>query len=85
VACDQLAGAVQIIAKPYTAITKTITGFTDPFHVALNEANGLMFVADPGAADVAVDKYPSGTAVKTLGSANGLSDPYGVAALPFQH
>ena len=43
-----------------------------------------MFVADLSAADVVVDKYPSGTLVTTLGSANGLSVPSGVATFPYQ-
>jgi hypothetical protein len=85
VACDQTAPAIDIIKKPYTSVSSTITGFTDPFHVALNESNSHVYVADPGASDVVVDKYPSGTAVTTLGSANGLSDPAGVATTPYQH
>lgn len=84
VACDQFVG-VDIIPPPYTSVSSTITGFSDPFHVALSKYNTVMFVADPGAADVSVNKYPSGTLITTLGSSNGLSDPAGVATRPFQH
>jgi len=79
VACDQLVG-VQIIPPPYSSIGSTITGTSDTFHVALNTKQTLLYIADPSNADVQVDKYPAGTAVQTLNSANGLSDPAGVAA-----
>jgi hypothetical protein len=79
--CDQDVG-VDIIPPPYTSISSTITGFADTFHIALNKKSSLLYVADPGNADVAVVSYPSGTLLTTLGSANGLSDPAGVAAYP---
>jgi len=81
VVCDQFAG-VDVIPAPYTAITQTFTGFSDPFHVALNRVKHLLYVADVGNADVAVLDYPSGSLVTTLGGANGLSDPAGVATYP---
>jgi hypothetical protein len=80
-ACDQIVG-VDIIPPPYTSISSTITGFSDTFHIALNKKGNLLYVADPGNADVAVVSYPSGTLITTLGAANGLSDPAGVAAYP---
>jgi hypothetical protein len=80
VACDQTAGAIDIIAPPYNSVTSSITGFVDPFHVVLNKKNTVMFVADVANANVVVDNYPSGSTITTLGSANGLSDPAGVAA-----
>lgn len=82
-AIDQFSG-VDIIPPPYTSIGSTIGGFEDPFHNALNKKQNLMFVADDAAAEVFVVSYPSGTPVTTLGSANGLSDPAGVAAYPFE-
>jgi hypothetical protein len=85
VACDQTAGAVDIIAPPYSSVTSSITGFFDPFHVALNKTNTLVFVADVANANVPVDNYPSGSNVTTLGAANGISDPAGVATNPYQH
>jgi len=83
VACDQFVG-VDIIPPPYTSISSTITGASDPFHVALNKHNGKVFIADPGNADVLVDLYPSGTPFMTLNSSNGLSDPASVATNPYK-
>jgi hypothetical protein len=79
VVCDQSPPVIDIIKPPYSSVSSTITGFTDPFHVALNKTNTLVFVADPSAADVVVDKYPTGSSYTTLGSSNGLSEPTGVA------
>jgi len=81
VACDQFVG-VDIIKPPYTSVASTIGGASDPFHIALDKKQKTIFIADVGSAVVLVDKYPSGTPVTTLGAANGLSDPAGVAAYP---
>lgn len=79
-ACDQDAG-VDIIPPPYTAIGSTIS--SSCFHHALNKRQNLIFIAQPApTANVLVDEYPSGTAVTTLGSANGLSNPVAVATYP---
>lgn len=76
VVCDQLGPTVDVIAPPYSSVTSTLgSGYSDPFHVTINKKNKLAFVADNALANVQVLKYPSGTNVKTLGSANGLSDP----------
>jgi hypothetical protein len=83
VACDQDAG-VDIIPKPYNAVSSTITGAADTFHVALTANNKTIFIADPSNDDILVDKYPSGTPITTIGSAQGLSEPAGVATYPFQ-
>lgn len=80
VACDQFVG-IDIIPAPYNAVSSTIGGFIDPFHVAINHHNGKIFVADVGAADVQVDLYPSGTPFMTV--TNGLVDPAGVATNPY--
>jgi hypothetical protein len=80
VACDQLLLAIDIIEPPYSSVSSTITGFIDPFHVALNATNTLVFVADVAAKEVVVDKYPTGSSYAKLGSSRGLSDPAGVAA-----
>lgn len=85
VACDQTAGAVDIIKPPYNSVNSSITGIGDPFHVALNKSNSMVFIADLSNADVAVDNYPSGSSITVLNGANGLSDPAGVATKPFQH
>jgi hypothetical protein len=84
VVCDQFAG-IDIIPPPYTSVGSTIGGYSDPFHVALNKGNTLMFVADVGNALVYVQNYPSGSAVTTLGAANGLVDPAGIATFPYLH
>ena len=81
VACDQSVG-VDIIPPPYTSISSTITGAADAFHVALNKKNTRVYIADLGSGDVLVDKYPSGTNITTVGSANGLDGAAGVATLP---
>jgi hypothetical protein len=84
---DQTCPCVDIIDKPnYNAVSSTISnGFGDPFHLALNRYNTLIFVADVSNANVQVLRYPSGTPVTTLNGSNGLSDPAGVATKPFQH
>ncbi|MBV9646333.1 MAG: hypothetical protein JO043_02595 [Candidatus Eremiobacteraeota bacterium] len=84
VECDQTAHTVDIVAPPYKKVTSTITGFADPYNVALNKNNTLVFVADPQNRDVVVDNYPSGTNVTTLGSSNGLNDPAGPAVNPVE-
>jgi len=78
VACDQFVG-VDIIPAPYSYVLSTIPGASDSFHVALNDAQNLLFIADPGQGVVIVDNYPSGSSVTTLNGNNGLSDPAGVA------
>ena len=83
--CDQLGPTIDIINPPYSSVTTTISsGYGDPFHVAFNVSQGLMFVADVAFADVQVQAYPSGSLITTLGSAQGLADPAGVASNPFQ-
>jgi hypothetical protein len=82
VACDQDAG-VDIIPPPYGAISKTIGGALEPFRVALNKNNSLIYIVDAGNFDVLVDRYPTGTPLTTLGSANGLYEPFGVATFPY--
>jgi hypothetical protein len=85
VADDQL-GGIDIIPSPYSSISKTITvsGAGDYFHDALDKKNSLLFQADPSKSSVYVLKFPAGTLIKTLGSGNGLSLPYGVATYPYQ-
>ncbi|MBV8433451.1 MAG: hypothetical protein JO029_04120 [Candidatus Eremiobacteraeota bacterium] len=57
-------------------------GFVSVTGLALSLDQSLLYVADYGAATVSVLTYPSGTLVTTLGFANGLSDPQGVAGGP---
>jgi hypothetical protein len=78
IACDQISG-VDIIPPPYNTVSSTITGASDSFHIALNTAENLIFIADPSTGDVLVDTYPGGSNVTTLNSANGIVDASGVA------
>jgi len=79
VACDQVAQVVDIIPPPYNTISRTITGADDPFRIAFNMQQTLLYIADPADGEVHVYKYASGKNFQTLGSFNGLSDPEGVA------
>ena len=78
-ACDQF-GAVDIIPPPFATISRTITGAIDPFHIALNRANTLIFIADPASGLVLVATYPGGSIIETLGLADNIEDAAGVAA-----
>lgn len=79
VVADQESGTVDIIAPPYSSITRAIPGCRGPFGVALNKKNTLLYVAC--AREVRVDNYPKGLFVKTL-RGNGIREPVGVAAYP---
>jgi hypothetical protein len=73
---------VDVIPPPYTSISRTIRGFAAAAHDALNEDEGLLFVADPENYNVQVLTYPRGSYVMTLDASNGLIDPIGVAVYP---
>jgi DNA-binding beta-propeller fold protein YncE len=76
VVCDQDAEAVDIIAPPYSSVTKTLgSGYDDPFHVTINKKNKQAYVANNAGENVFVLSYPSGSLKATLNSSNGLSDP----------
>jgi DNA-binding beta-propeller fold protein YncE len=78
IVCDQSAPAVDVIAPPYTSITRTLgSGYEDPFHVTIDAAGNHASVTDFAARVVQVLNYPSGTIAATLGSANGLDEPAG--------
>jgi len=76
VVCDQTGpgfsgSAVDVLAPPYSAITGTLgSGFADAFHVTIDMAGTQAYVADAGAADVAVLTYPGGSNVATIDSAS---------------
>lgn len=76
VVCDGGIG-VDIIKPPYNSISSTIS--SNCTNVALNKKQNKIFIAEPSNGDVLVADYPGGTVVTTLGSANGLSEPWGVA------
>jgi hypothetical protein len=76
VVCDGSAGVVDIIAPPYKNITGTLgSGWIAPYFVSIDKEGTEAYVSDPGAADLQILSYPSGTNVATLGSANGLALP----------
>ena len=81
VVCDQSVG-IDVIQPPYNTISGTITipGARDYFHAALTARNDRLFVSDPLSTAVYVVEYPSGIPNATLGSASGITVPYGVAA-----
>ncbi len=74
-ACDQTSSAIRVIPPPYTTITKSLSGFSDPFRIALNTQQNLLFVADPGYYYVWVKYYPSGNSYATY----SFYEPLGVA------
>jgi hypothetical protein len=79
---DDQRGSIDVIAPPYTSATTLVSGLYNPFHLALNKKQTLLFNVDTGAETVTVYKYPSGTLVTTLGTANGITNPAGVADSP---
>lgn len=75
---------VDVVPPPYSYISRTIRGFAAAAHDALNEDEGLLFVADPENYNVQVLTYPKGSYVMTLDASNGLIDPIGVALYPLK-
>jgi hypothetical protein len=76
VVCDQLGQAVDVVAPPYTSVTRVLQSGYAPFHVTINKDNRLAFVASVDDATVYVVDYATGGALATLeGKAYGLSDP----------
>jgi DNA-binding beta-propeller fold protein YncE len=76
IVCDQMGPTVDVIAPPYTIVTRTLgSGFADPYDVTLNRKNTLAFVPDAYYAEVFVIDYATGVIKETLGAANGLSHP----------
>jgi hypothetical protein len=77
--CDQTNNDVAVIAQPYTQITKTYTGLSGPFNLALTKTEKRLFVVELNANDIKVLAYPSGTVKSTI---TGFSLVTGVAAKP---
>jgi len=76
IVCDQTAPAVDVIKPPYGNVNFQLgLGWKQPFHATISRATKEIYVADAGAADVQVLKYPSGANVTTLNSANGITLP----------
>ncbi|MBV9699255.1 MAG: hypothetical protein JO078_03920 [Candidatus Eremiobacteraeota bacterium] len=76
VVCDQDARTVDVIAPPYTAVSRMLgSGYSDPLHVSINQTNDRAYVADVGAWNVRVLSYPTGSKIATLDYKQGLSLP----------
>jgi hypothetical protein len=76
--CDQIGKAIYIIPPPYSSISGTLgTGYSEPFHVSLDKANGEAYVTDVGSETIDEVTYPAGARVATLGSSYGLGYPNG--------
>jgi len=79
---EQTLGEILIIPPPYSNVRTTLLGFTgDPYQLALNADNTLMFVAEASSGVVVVAQYPSGTIETTLNNYN-ITSPSGVAVYP---
>ena len=79
---DDQRGSIDVIAPPYTKATTLVSGLYNPYRLALNKDQTLLFNVDTGTSTVSVYAYPSGKLVRTLGSRDGLTQPVGVADSP---
>ena len=78
---EQTLNDILIIPPPYSNVMTTLTGFSgDPYQLALNADNTLLFVDEGNTGVIVVAQYPSGTIEKTL--SNDIATPYGVAVYP---
>jgi hypothetical protein len=75
IACDPFNHEVDVIAPPYTSVTRTIGGWAFPWGVTLNKSNTRLFVTDIVAATVTIVDYATGANLRVLGSANGIGQP----------
>jgi hypothetical protein len=77
--CDQTGDAVDVIKPPYSSISGTLgSGYSEPFHISLDEKNNEAYITDTGSAHtIDVVTYPGGTRVATLGASYGVASPYG--------
>lgn len=73
---DRFGGEIDVIAPPYTSITRKIaTGGPWPVSVSLNKANSRLYVSDSSLYVVKVINYSTGGILTTLGAAEGLTQP----------
>jgi hypothetical protein len=77
-------GAIDVIAPPYATAKPLVRNLAQPVFLSLNAREDTLYAdsfyfAQP---TVWVFDYPSGKLAVTLGAANGLSYPLGVAAAP---
>jgi DNA-binding beta-propeller fold protein YncE len=73
---DKGVGDIDVIAPPYTSITRKISARGPwPVSVTINKINTRIYVADSFLDVVHVLSYPAGASVATLGSDQNLSQP----------
>jgi hypothetical protein len=78
---EQTLGDILIIPPPYSNVQTTLTGFSgDPYQLALNADDTLLFVDEGNNDAIVVAQYPSGTIETTL--TTDLTSAYGVAVYP---
>ena len=77
-------GAIDIIAPPYAKAVPLVSRLAQPVWLSLNQRQDVLFASsfDHNDPKVWVFDYPSGRLRTTIGSANGLVVPLGVAADP---
>lgn len=76
VVCDAASGQVDVIAPPYSSVTRAFgTNLVEPSSVTLSRNNTMAFVADYKSMDVQVYDFQTGALIKTLGTVYGLLQP----------
>ncbi|MBD5657391.1 MAG: hypothetical protein IAI50_19745, partial [Candidatus Eremiobacteraeota bacterium] len=77
-------GSIDIIAPPYAKAVPLVSRLAQPVWLSLNQRQDVLFASsfDHNDPKVWVFNYPSGRLRTTIGSANGLVVPLGVAADP---
>jgi hypothetical protein len=77
-------GAIDVIAPPYSTASSLVTRLAQPVWLSLNRRETILFASsfDWNTPTVWAFDYPSGSLRETIGSANGLVVPLGVAASP---
>lgn len=79
VVCETLSNVVDVIAPPYTSVTRTIaTGFSQPLSISLSPNNKHAFIAYNH--DVVIVDYQTGSTIKVLD--NGFDDNGGAVDGP---
>lgn len=73
---DANAFAIDVVAPPYTKITGTFGSWDNPLCITIDKAGTQAYVTDSFTQNVTVLTYPGGSVLTTLGSANGLSNPW---------
>ncbi|HEY1975217.1 MAG TPA: hypothetical protein VGG89_01560 [Candidatus Baltobacteraceae bacterium] len=79
---DDQRGNIDVIPPPYKKVNTLVSGLYNPFRAALNKDQTLLYNVDSGEGTVSVYQYPSGKLVKVLGTAEGVTNPSGVAISP---